>query len=183
MNSFLPLSKEDRLREALDNLFYRDSVVQRTREIGIERIRTALNLSPSYTEESITDFVSSFVDNTIGGYSLYLVNGRFRADSLMTREQAVARPFAYGPYLVDETTAVVRFVLPIDTGEETVVQGKLFEPAQSAADASEKAEQVRWLFLNFFAEAVTRVVRKEDEIWLLETGMRSALYRWVRQED
>jgi hypothetical protein len=42
---------------------------------------------------------------------------------------------------------------------------------------------MRWLFLNFFAEAVTRVAKKEDEIWLLESGMRSALYRWVRKPE
>lgn len=31
---FMPLSREDRLREALDNLFYRDTIEQRIQEIG-----------------------------------------------------------------------------------------------------------------------------------------------------
>jgi hypothetical protein len=59
----------------------------------------------------------------------------------------------------------------------------LFEPAKDTVSSNELAEQMRWLFLNFFAEAVTRVVKKEDEIWLLESGMRSSLYRWVRKPE
>lgn len=59
----------------------------------------------------------------------------------------------------------------------------LFEPAKDTSSSDERAEQMRWLFLNFFAEAVTRVVKKEDEIWLLESGVRSALYRWVRKAE
>jgi len=27
------------------------------------------------------------------------------------------------------------------------------------------------------------VVQKEDEIWLLESGMRSAFYRWIRRDE
>jgi len=165
------------------HLFYLDTVEQRIREIGIAHIREELRLSPSCSEEEIKRFVIDFVENTIGGYSLYLVNGRFRIGSLATREEVATRPFAHSPYLVDETTAVVRFILPTGTGQEAPVQMSLFEPAQIATDTVERAEQMRWLFLNFFAEAVTHVVRKEDEIWLLETGMRSALYRWVRQEE
>jgi len=45
------------------------------------------------------------------------------------------------------------------------------------------AELLSWLFLNFFAEALIRVVQKEDEIWLLESGMRSAFYRWIRRDE
>lgn len=180
---FMPLSREDRLREALDNLFYLDTVEQRIREIGITQIRQGLKLPGSCSDEEIRRLVIDFVENTIGGYSLYLVNGRFRASSLATREKVVARPFAYGPYIVDETTAVVRFILPVDTGQKPPVQMSLFEPAQMATDTTERSEQMRWLFLNFFAEVVTHVVRKEDEIWLLETGMRSALYRWVRPDE
>jgi hypothetical protein len=59
----------------------------------------------------------------------------------------------------------------------------LFEPAKNTSTADELAEQMRWLFLNFFAKAVTRVVKKEDEIWLLESGMKNALYRWVRKTE
>jgi hypothetical protein len=42
---FMPLAREDRLREALDNLFYLDTVEQRIREIGVARIRKSLKLT------------------------------------------------------------------------------------------------------------------------------------------
>lgn len=180
---FMPLAREDRLREALDNLFFEDTVEQRISEIGIEKIRKALKLPKTSTDEDVKKFVIEFIDDTIGGYSLLWVNGRFRAGSLATREAVVRRPFFQGPYIVDETTAIVRFILPVTTDEDPHPQLHLLEPAKNTFNANERAEQMRWLFLNFFAEAITRVVKKEDEIWLLESGVKSALYRWVRQTD
>ncbi|HMR99623.1 MAG TPA: hypothetical protein PKE62_10225 [Anaerolineales bacterium] len=180
---FMPLSREDRLREALDNLFYKDTVEQRIKEIGIAKIRKELKLPESSSDSEVVEFVIGFMNNTIGGYSLHLVNGRFRAGTLTTRHEMVARPLFHGPYLVDETTAVVRFILPVSDNLETPTQMNLFEPAKNVSDSDGLVEQMRWLFLHFFAEAVTRVVKKEDEIWLLESGMRSALYRWVRKSE
>jgi hypothetical protein len=167
----------------LDNLFYKDTIEQRIKEIGIAKIREALNLPEASSDDEVVKFVVHFMDNTIGGYSLHLVNGRFRAGALTTRPEVVARPFSQGPYLVDETTAVVRFILPVSENQEPPSQMYLFEPAKDIPNSDALAEQMRWLFLNFFAEAVTRVVKKEDEIWLLESGMRSALYRWVRKPE
>lgn len=180
---FMPLSREDRLRESLDNLFYKNTIEQRIKEIGVSIIRTALNLPKTSLDKDIIQFVVNFMENTIGGYSLHLVSGRFRASALATKREIADRPFSQGPYLVDETTAVVRFILPVPTSEKPPSQLSLFEPAKEIASADELVEQMRWLFLNFFAEAVTRVVKKEDEIWLLESGMRSALYRWVRKSE
>ncbi len=179
----MPLSREDRLREALDNLFYRDTIEQRIQEIGISQIREGLQLSTEYTEEKILQLVFDFMESTLGGYSIYLVNGRYRADVLASREEVVSRQFAHGPYIVDETTAIVRFILPVETDAGKFEYGKILEPASMAIDTKKRAELMRWLFLNFFAETLIRVVQKEDEIWLLESGMRSAFYRWIRRDD
>ena len=179
---FMPLSREDRLREALDNLFYRDTIEQRILEIGIEQIRAGLKLLQEYPEEKIQQLVFEFIESTIGGYSIYLVNGRYRADQLASRADVVKRPFGYGPYIVDETTAIVRFILPVETDAAQFAHGNLLEPAAPSIHAKQRAEQIRWLFLNFFAEALIRVVPKEDEIWLLESGMRSAFYRWIKRD-
>lgn len=180
---FMPLSREDRLREALDNLFYRDTIEQRIQEIGISRIRAGLKLSPDYSEDKIQGMVFDFIESTIGGYSIYLVNGRYRADVLVSREEAVSRPFASGPYIVEETTAIVRFILPVETDAGKFEHGKILEPASAVSGTQKRAELLSWLFLNFFAEALIRVVQKEDEIWLLESGMRSAFYRWIRRDE
>jgi hypothetical protein len=157
---FMPLSREDRLREALDNLFYRDTVEQRIKEIGIPNIRNALKPLNLIADEEVVQFVIQFMDNTIGGYSLLLVNGRFRAKPLTTRSEVANKPFSQGPYLVDETTAVVRFILPVSVDQEPPSQMSLFEPAKETYSSDDRVEQMRWLFLNFFAEAVTRVVKK-----------------------
>lgn len=180
---FMPISREDRLREALDNLFYRDTIEQRIQEIGIARIRAGLKLSSEYSEDKIRQLVFNFMERTIGGYSIYMVTGRYRADVLASREEVVARPFAYGPYIVDETTAIVRFILPVEIDAGEYEYGKILEPAAMTMGTRVRAELISWLFLNFFAEALIRVVRKEDEIWLLESGMRSAFYRWIRRDE
>jgi hypothetical protein len=179
---FMPLSREDRLREALDNLFYRDTIEQRIQEISISRIRNGLKLSSDYSENKIRRLVFDFMESTIGGYSIYMVNGRYRADALASREEVIARPFGYGPYIVDETTAIVRFILPVETDAGKYEYGKILEPASMAIGTKKRAELMSWLFLNFFAEALIRVVQKEDEIWLLESGMRSAFYKWIRRD-
>lgn len=180
---FMPLTREDRLREALDNLFYRDTIDQRIQEIGIPGIRAGLKLSSDYSEDKIRGMVFDFIESTIGGYSIYLVNGRYRADVLASRAEVVSRPFASGPYIVEETTAIVRFVLPVETDAGKFEHGKILEPASAVSGTQKRAGLLSWLFLNFFAEALIRVVQKEDEIWLLESGMRSAFYRWIRRDE
>lgn len=179
---FMPLSREDRLREALDNLFYHDTIEQRIHEIGFDHIRVGLKLPAEASEAEIRQMVFDFIESTIGGYSIYLVNGRYRADRLATRAEVLSRPFGYGPYIVDETTAIVRFILPVEKDAAQFTHGNLLEPAAPSLLAKQRAEQVRWLFLNFFAEALIRVVPKEDEIWLLESGMWSAFYRWIKDD-
>ena len=179
---FMPLSREDRLREALDNLFYRDTIEQRIQEIGISRIRDGLKLPSDYSEDKIRQLVFDFMESTIGGYSIYMVNGRYRADVLASREEVATRLLGYGPYIVDETTAIVRFILPVETDAGKFEYGKILEPASMVIGTKKRAELISWLFLNFFAEALIRVVRQEDEIWLLESGMRSAFYRWIRRD-
>ena len=178
---FMPLSREDRLKETLDSLFFLDAVRQRFIEIGADSIRKELEIADSVSDEEVLALVVEYVETVISGYSMYLVSGRFRTTQLQTRSEVASRPLSAGPYLSDETTAVVRFILPVETEPEPLQLG-LFPTARMASRPSRRAEQIRWLFLNIFAEAVTRVVRKEDEIWLVESGLRSALYRWVRKD-
>ena len=180
---FMPLAQEVKLRKALDNLFYRDTLEQRIREIGPSRICQGLALPASSSDEEIKNLVLDFFDNNISGYSIYTVQGRFRAGALASRLEAANS--SHSRYLIDETTAVIRFILPVDSSPATAVQGSLFEPPplQMAEDTEKRAEQMHWLFLNFFAEAVVPSVSEEQEVWLLESGMRHALYRWVRRPE
>jgi len=47
-----------------------------------------------------------------GGYSVSHVSGRYKAAQLMTRHDALDHVTKGGRYLIDETTAVVRFIIP-----------------------------------------------------------------------
>ena len=89
-------------------------------------------------------------------------------------------------YLVDETTAVVRFIVPLHRSRDTR-DGDFLSAVVSRASANEldepvhgELEQVRWAFFQLFAEAVVRTVKGEDEVWLLESGPENRLYVWEK---
>jgi hypothetical protein len=105
----------------------------------------------------------------------------------MTRQQAGTLLTEGGSYLVDESTASVRFIVPCKHGVGTFEDAlnsldnlgnppSLLDPVELNAEAA----VIRKLFFALFAEAVVRTVRGEDEIWLIEAGVCHRLYRWSR---
>lgn len=178
---FMPLSREDRLREALDGLFYKETLYQRILEIGAGRIQGDLHIE-DIPERDIPQYIYVIVDKNIGGYSLYIVNGRFRSGPLTTKKEIADREYSSGPYLIDETTAVVRFILPVELEDVSNKQKDLFDLIEDEPTIESEAAKLRWIFLNFFAEAIVKTV-KEDEIWLVESGMKNSLYKWSRNDD
>lgn len=60
-------------------------------------------------------------------------------------------------YLVDETTAVTRFVFPCNQDE---------------------GDKVRFLFKELFINPITEQVSGEDEIWVVESGTRNKVHVW-----
>lgn len=174
----LPLAHELRLRRALDDLFYPEGLRQRLEEIGITDIESAFGRLEAESDSDLLDRVIARAGDVFGGYSVYHVSGRFRAARLMSRADAAIEEAAHRPYLIDETTAVVRFIAcfgqcATPTGEQLSLPNADGEPA-----LQQEADEIRWLFLNVFADAVTRQVRQEDEIWLLESGEQSGLWIW-----
>jgi hypothetical protein len=87
-------------------------------------------------------------------------------------------------YLIDETTAVVRFIIPVEAAKriDPCLPGSFsFEDVAEDGDAKAELAQIRAFFFNLFAEAIVRTVQGEDEIWLLEdTGTNRRLYVWER---
>ena len=153
---YIPLTHESALRVTLDSLFYKDAILPRLKRIGIERMKKYLEWKPTDDENSYLERVCSFVEEKFGGYSIYHVDGRFRAARLSTQEQATEINKT-GRYLVDETTAVSRFIFPCKTGQ---------------------ADTVRFLFKELFINAITEQVSGEDEIWVVESGMRNQVNIW-----
>jgi hypothetical protein len=151
----MPLTNEAYLKASLDSLFYRDTVKARLKTISASDLEGALPKSLNETDELYRERICDWISDHFGGYSISHVNGRFRAQPLATRAevgQAASR------YLVDETTAVTRFIFPCtDIGE---------------------AELVDFFFTNLFVKSITEVVNGEDEIWMVETGLKTQLHIW-----
>jgi len=112
------------------------------------------------------------VGSLLGGYSIGHVHGRFRAGGLRTHVEAAKVVVERGRYLVDETTAVVRFILPLQ-GSRREHGGKFDVTKEMFAIDTSYAEEIdvaRRLFISFFVESVILDIYGEDEIWFLESG-------------
>ena len=100
------------------------------------------------------------------------------AAPLATQQAAVGQK-----YVIDETTAIVRFIIPCECTE--AVHGEAFDATVTASfdhqELDDEVSKIRILFFNIFVEAVADAVLEEDQIWLLETAAsRSRLYIWSR---
>lgn len=186
----LPLSKEEQLRRALDELFYADTLITRINEIGLEKITTFIDRPVDIDDQQYVDKVLNSVGNYFGGYSIFHVQGRFRAADLTDIKGAAQGMVNRQRYLIDETTAVVRFIAPCYTTKsefkddfESIVKAlsepDFVEDTESLKKIQEEIVLIRCIFFFFFVETVVRTVKGEDEIWLLETGLNRRLYRWT----
>jgi hypothetical protein len=154
---YMPLSQETALRRTLDSLFYEDAVLPRLRTIERARLRTLFGTAD---DAMVIESARRFVDERFRGYSIYRVDGRFRSGPMATMQHA-AEIAATGTYLADETTAVCRFVFPCGQGD---------------------ADKVRLLFDELFVTAITEQVKGEEEIWVVESGLRNQIRIWRRKE-
>jgi len=183
----LPLTRESELRVALDELFYADTVGQRLREIGIPKLDDIVPRKDKESADAYYTRMTVFATERFGGYSISHVSGRYKAAALMSRQAALTHVVGGGRYLIDETTAVVRFVIPCRTGEysfsdtleESFSWTDLLEDKPHEA-LSKEVDEIRKLFFLLFVESVVRTIKGEDEIWLLESGAHHRLYRWER---
>lgn len=183
----LPLTREDQLRAALDDLFFTDTIKHRLREIGRETVETWITANAGESDEDYLSRVSELVGEKFGGYSISHVNGRFRAGNLKDRAAAGKMLELNERYLVDETTAVVRFIIPIGSTRETVDDGFAdteLEVGFPPPAVLLEVQLIHRLFFHLFVEAVARMVLGEDEIWLVEEfGPFRRLYVWERKES
>lgn len=180
---FMPLTNEGYLRTALDALFYKDSIISRLKTMEEKILKQYF---PPKTGESIEDYynhICDWISSKFGGYSISHVNGRFRADELKSIQEASDIMSKSGRYLVDETTAIVRFIFPC--GKNNTVHNfsseSYFEDLALVKE-DEKAEDdatlIRLFFFKLFVQSIVLIVNGEDEIWMLESGMRSRLHIW-----
>jgi len=168
---FMPLRNEEWLRSALDGLFFEEPLRNRL----VTRVQRDLlknfPLAEGETSEKHTERVTKWISDKFGGYSVSHVSGRFRAAPLMTKSAATQfEQDGTGRYLIDETTAVVRFIIPCG------------RPGGSEANADSEANVVRWVFEEFFVQTVLEAVDGEDEVWVMESGLRNRLHRYKAKQ-
>lgn len=163
---FMPLTNEGFLRTSLDALFYKDTIISRLKTVQIDTLKKQFSAKSSETNAAYLNRICKWVSGKFIGYSISHVNGRYRAEKLKTLKEAHETLVANSKrYLVDETTAIVRFIFPCESIQLLEV------------------EQIRYFFQLLFVQSIVEVVNGEDEIWLLESGYQNRLYIWRVQND
>jgi hypothetical protein len=154
---FMPLSNEAHLRTTLDALFYKDTILARLRAQDEVELFEHFPTEPNEDKEAYLNRLCDWIAPRFVGYSISHVNGRFRAERLSTHEE-VASPTFRRRYLIDETTAVTRFIFPCKDKND--------------------AEQIRWFFQVLFVRSIIQLVNGEDEVWMVESGLQNRIYVW-----
>ncbi len=182
---FMPLTNEEHLRTSLDALFYKDTILGLLRSIDSSKLALHFPRGPQNDDEYL-DCVVTWIGDHFGGYSISHVSGRFRAGAIVTLQSATKIQQDGSRYLVDETTAVVRFIFPCGkpTRREAPLSSEAFEEAflrtevPPNADVLAEAAKIRWAFGVLFVQSIVQVVNGEAEIWMVESGMHNRLHIW-----
>jgi hypothetical protein len=179
---FMPLRNEEYLRTALDSLFFKDSVLFRLKALDESGMAGYFQKKPGEIRDDYFARICEWISDKFVGYSVHHVDGRFRVGELKTRDAVYDKATkSFHRYLVDETTAVVRFIIPCtpSIATETCESGQQAGLLLTEKTRTETEEnRIRWFFTNLFVERICEVVGGEDEIWLLESGMRNQLHIW-----
>lgn len=179
---FMPLTNEAKLRNSLDALFYKDSVMKRLKSIDIQILEKYFLRNETENIETYLENICDWVSVKLNGYSISHVSGRFRAKDLCTVHDAYRYIENGENYLVDETTAVAKFIFPC--GKNKIVNNLSFEPDLESYDETESEElkkeykKIRFLFFKLFVQNIIHIINEEDEIWMMESGLRNRLYSW-----
>lgn len=188
----LPLSRENELQQTLDELFYSDALEETARQIDVTVLAGMVGRRADESDEELRSRVCREVGTRFVGYSSVHVAGRFRSGELQSRSAASELGKAGFRYLIDETTALVRFLVPLEASKRDFREDPLSVPAalghlhaaRTASGGALEAEidLIRALFFLFFVEAVVETVRGEEEIWLLENSPAGHhVFVWKRE--
>ncbi len=179
---FMPLTNETHLRIALDALFYKDTIRTRLKALNRSKLRAQFTLRDGESEEAYFDRLCDWLATRFQGYSVSTVSGRFRAQKLMSIMEAARSEENFDRYLIDETTAIVRFIFPCDRPARRHVgpADEFEDPEPDPNDRSgrEEAKVIRWFFNALFVQSIIQVVNGEAEIWMVESGLRNRLHIW-----
>jgi hypothetical protein len=179
---FMPLTNEAHLRTALDALFYKDTILPRLRAIERKTLMAQFEEMTGESEDEYFIRLCEWLAKRFPGYSVTTVSGRFRAHKLMTISEAAIVEQNFDRYLIDETTAIVRFIFPcgnpVTSSVGTVESFEDLDPDPNDKSGDEEATRIRWFFNALFVQSIIQVVNGEAEIWMVESGIRTRLHIW-----
>jgi len=158
---YLPLTNENLLRQNLDELFYADTLKKRLLAINLEELTPIYKMENDESETEYYVRLTNQASDLFWGYSISHVGGRFRTgDRILSKKEAAE--ILGKAYLIDETTAIVRFIFPHDENKR------------------EYHEKLDRLFQLLFVKAITEATPDEDEIWLLESLGSTTLHKYIK---
>lgn len=174
---FMPMTNERILRSSLDNLFYKDTIEFRLKTIPMIELEKIIPRNHKEDEEYI-DYLCQWISNNFCGYSIETVYGRFKVvDNIMSFEEAGKLLSEGKDYLIDETTAIVRFLFPIGNPKSNNSELKIDRfNIENQNVLKAEAKKIRFFFENLFVQSILEIVNGEDEIWMVENGIRKRLH-------
>ena len=173
---FMPLVNERYLRDSLDTLFYKDTILPQLKNlIKEEELKYYFPPESDEGEDEYYNRVCNWISEKFIGYSIMHVSGRFRNEKLRTLSEAADLQIIGRSYLIDETTAIVKFIFPV--GQKKTNPDHLDYLENRDQETEFDAERIRWLFNVLFIYNIIELVG-EDEIWMVESGMRNQLHIW-----
>ena len=184
---FMPLTNEHDLKSALDEVFYKDTVKLSLNRIPNQELFKAIPQEEEEAEVQYTERICNWISKRFGGYSIGTVRGRFKIADLKTFSEIALIRERGKDYLFDETTAIVRFIFHIGIPSKNQILYNIeqfdrnLDEDTANSDLIKEANQIRFFFKNLFVRNILDLVNGEDEIWMLESGIRYHLYIWKKE--
>jgi hypothetical protein len=184
---FMPLTNETHLRIALDALFFADTILARLKALDWKKLTGHFQEIAGESKDAYYNRLCRWLAKHFQGYSITNVSGRFRAQDLMTIKHAAQIEEDGDRYLIDETTAIVRFIFPcgMPVKRPPGTAADFEDPESDPKDKSgeDEAKEIRWFFNALFVQSIIQVVNGEAEIWMVESGLRNRLHIWRVESD
>ena len=159
----MPLTNEGHLRTTLDALFYKDTILAKLRTIRESDLNKNFPRPAGQSDDEYHAPIMKFIEKHFVGYSISHVDGRFRSAGILAHDEVAKLQERGDRYLVDETTAVTRFIFPYQSVDEL--------------------ERVRFLFQELFVRSIIQLVDVEEQIWMLENGPQRRVHIWKAPDD
>ncbi len=154
----MPLTHETELRITLDKLFFKDTILRNLRIIRASDLETHFARSFEQGDDDYLQQIMDFIGAHFVGYSISHVDGRFRAVNVRDYDEVAAHLKSGQRYLIDETTAVTRFIFPYDSDQEL--------------------HTLRFLFHELFVKSMIEAAEDEQQVWMLESGPEQRVHIW-----